>query len=105
MNMDMDSSAEQEPDEADTNFVEVDPTGRYGRYKKILGKGAFKTVYWAFDRLEGMEVAWNQVKVGEVSQGYGDLERLYSEVHLLKTLKHKILSSSTTTGWMQRTTT
>lgn len=89
MNMDMDSSAEQEPDEADTNFVEVDPTGRYGRYKKILGKGAFKTVYWAFDRLEGMEVAWNQVKVGEVSQGYGDLERLYSEVHLLKTLKHK----------------
>ncbi|XP_057831196.2 probable serine/threonine-protein kinase WNK2 isoform X2 [Cryptomeria japonica] len=58
-------------------------------YKKILGKGAFKTVYWAFDRLEGMEVAWNQVKVREVSQGYGDLERLYSEVHLLKTLKHK----------------
>lgn len=45
--------------------------------------------YRAFDELEGMEVAWNQVKVGDVLRNPEDLERLYSEVHLLKTLKHK----------------
>ncbi|PIA51648.1 hypothetical protein AQUCO_01100485v1 [Aquilegia coerulea] len=83
-----DSSAEQDPDD-DSEFVENDPTGRYGRYKEVLGKGAFKTVYRAFDELEGIEVAWNQVKLADVLRNAEDLERLYSEVHLLKTLKHK----------------
>lgn len=80
-----------EPDDADSEpeFVEVDPSGRYGRYKDVLGKGAFKKVYRAFDEWEGLEVAWNQVKVSELLRSSVDLERLYAEVHLLKTLKHK----------------
>ncbi|KAM1649373.1 hypothetical protein ACFX15_010136 [Malus domestica] len=75
-----------EPDFSE--FVEVDPTGRYGRYNEILGKGASKTVYRAFDEYEGMEVAWNQVKLYDFLQSPEDLERLYCEIHLLKTLKH-----------------
>jgi WNK lysine deficient protein kinase len=39
--------------------------------------------------VDGIEVAWNQVKVQDVLKSPEDLERLYSEVHLLKTLKHK----------------
>lgn len=31
-----------EPDYSE--FVEVDPTGRYGRYNEVLGKGASKTL-------------------------------------------------------------
>ncbi|EFJ12036.1 hypothetical protein SELMODRAFT_11342, partial [Selaginella moellendorffii] len=81
------SGKEGEDEEAE--FVERDPTGRYGRYNEILGKGAFKTVYRAFDEVDGIEVAWNQVKVEDVLQSPEDLERLYSEVHLLKSLKHK----------------
>ncbi|CDP12714.1 unnamed protein product [Coffea canephora] len=89
--MAQDSASEQDPDESDVEpeFVEVDPSGRYGRYKEILGKGAFKKVYRAFDELEGIEVAWNQVKVSDLLRNKDDVERLYSEVHLLKTLKHK----------------
>ncbi|CAN1335110.1 Probable serine/threonine-protein kinase WNK2 [Linum perenne] len=83
------SSSEQDLDDSDSDFVEKDPTGRYGRYKEILGKGAFKKVYRAFDEFEGIEVAWNQVKVADLLRNSVDLERLYSEVHLLKTLKHK----------------
>ncbi|XP_024522456.1 probable serine/threonine-protein kinase WNK3 [Selaginella moellendorffii] len=75
--------------EDEAEFVEVDPTGRYGRYKELLGKGAFKTVYKAFDEIDGIEVAWNQVKLHDVLRSPEDLERLYSEVHLLKSLKHK----------------
>lgn len=45
--------------------------------------------YRAFDELEGIEVAWNQIKVVDLLRNSEDLERLYSEVHLLKTLKHK----------------
>lgn len=77
----------QEPDYPE--FVEVDPTGRYGRYNEILGKGASKIVYRAFDEYEGIEVAWNQVKLYDFLQSPEDLERLYCEIHLLKTLKHK----------------
>ncbi|GMH31434.1 hypothetical protein Nepgr_033277 [Nepenthes gracilis] len=87
--MPQDPASEQESDDPDSDFVEVDPSGRYGRYKAVLGKGAFKKVYRAFDEWEGIEVAWNQVKVSEILRNHEDLERLYSEVHLLKTLKHK----------------
>ncbi|GMP56424.1 hypothetical protein CsSME_00020918 [Camellia sinensis var. sinensis] len=71
-----------------SEFVEVDPTGRYGRYNEILGTGASKTVYKAFDEYEGIEVAWNQVKFYDFLQRHEDLQRLYCEIHLLKTLKH-----------------
>lgn len=70
-------------------FVEVDPTGRYRRYNEILGKGASKTVYKAFDEYEGIEVAWNQVRLCDSLQRPEDLERLYCEIHLLKTLNHE----------------
>ncbi|XP_073136319.1 probable serine/threonine-protein kinase WNK9 isoform X2 [Henckelia pumila] len=44
--------------------------------------------YRAFDEYEGIEVAWNQVKLYDFLQSPEDLERLYCEIHLLKTLKH-----------------
>lgn len=80
---------DKNPDLDDSEFVEMDPTGRYGRYQEVLGKGAFKTVYRAFDELDGLEVAWNQVKIQDLLQSLEESERLYSEVHLLKSLKHK----------------
>ncbi|GAA0169359.1 non-receptor serine/threonine protein kinase [Lithospermum erythrorhizon] len=73
----------------DSGFVEFDPTGRYGRYNEILGKGASKTVYKAFDEYEGIEVAWNQVKLHSFLHSPEDLERLYCEIHLLRTLEDK----------------
>ncbi|GAB4843404.1 hypothetical protein Ancab_013366 [Ancistrocladus abbreviatus] len=113
-----------------SDYVEVDPTERYGRvythcsfllptsllesqpffphktekavirslfvcfffglqYNEILGRGSSKIVYRAFDDYEGIEVAWNQVKLTDFLQRPEDFERLYSEIHLLKTLKHK----------------
>ncbi|EPS67881.1 with no lysine kinase, partial [Genlisea aurea] len=75
-------------DPGDSEFVEADPSGRYWRYDEILGKGSSKTVYRAFDEYEGIEVAWNQVKLSDFLQSPEDLERLYREIHLLKTLKH-----------------
>ncbi|KAF3780306.1 putative serine/threonine-protein kinase [Nymphaea thermarum] len=72
----------------DLEIAETDPSGRYIRYTEVLGKGAFKTVYRSFDEVDGIEVAWNQVKMGDVLRSPEDLERLYSEVHLLKSLKH-----------------
>lgn len=45
--------------------------------------------YRAFDEVDGREVAWNQVKIDDALRSPEDLERLYSEVHLLKSLQHE----------------
>lgn len=76
-------------DKGSCGYAEIDPTGRYGRFDEVLGKGAMKIVYKAIDKVFGMEVAWNQVKLNDVLHSPDDLQRLYSEVHLLSTLKHE----------------
>lgn len=69
-------------------FIEVDPTGRYGRYDNLLGAGAVKKVYRAFDLEEGIEVAWNQVRLKNFGQDLAMLERLLAEVQLLRKLEN-----------------
>ncbi|GFQ00562.1 probable serine/threonine-protein kinase wnk4, partial [Phtheirospermum japonicum] len=58
------------------------------QYNEVLGRGAFKTVYKAFDQVDGIEVAWNRIKIDDALRSPEDLEKLYSEVHLLRQLKH-----------------
>lgn len=72
----------------EAEFVERDPSGRYGRYEEILGEGAFKIVYRAFDEILGIEVAWNQVGIDHFRDCPANLRRLFSEVDLLKSVKH-----------------
>ncbi|KAI7753459.1 hypothetical protein M8C21_007454 [Ambrosia artemisiifolia] len=79
---------DQDGRSSSNRYVETDPTGRYGRFKEVLGKGAMKTVYKAIDEVLGMEVAWGQVKLNDLLRSPEDLQRLYSEVHLLGTLNH-----------------
>ncbi|KAH1085547.1 hypothetical protein AAZX31_07G052000 [Glycine max] len=79
----------REPHDFEDDFVEKDPTGRYIRNNEILGRGAFKTVYRGFDEVDGIEVAWNQVKIDGLMHSVDDLAKLYSEVNLLKSLKHE----------------
>lgn len=74
-------------------FVEIDPTGRYGRYDDLLGSGAVKKVYRAFDQEEGIEVAWNQVRLRKFCKDQQMIDRLYSEVRLLRTLKNQCIIS------------
>ncbi|KAF9605153.1 hypothetical protein IFM89_014144 [Coptis chinensis] len=72
----------------DPDVVETDPTRRYLRFKEVLGAGASKIVYKGFDEVNGIEVAWSQVKIDEVLCSPENLERLHNEVRLLKSLKH-----------------
>lgn len=57
--------------------------------EQILGRGAFKTVYKGFDEEEGIEVAWNQVRVSDLVSSKEERDRLFAEIRVLKQLKHK----------------
>ncbi|KAL9269933.1 putative serine/threonine-protein kinase WNK11 [Drosera capensis] len=74
-------------------FVEVDPTGRYGRYDDLLGSGAVKKVYRGFDQEEGIEVAWNQVRLKNFSKDRSAIDRLFSETQLLAKLQNDYIIS------------
>nr|KYP54663.1 putative serine/threonine-protein kinase WNK4 [Cajanus cajan] len=79
----------KEPRDFEEDFAEKDPTGRYIRYNEILGRGAFKTVYRGFDEVDGIEVAWNQLKIDGLLHSIDDIAKLYFEVNLLKSLNHE----------------
>ena len=70
-------------------FVEIDPSGRFGRYSDLLGTGAVKKVYRGFDQVEGRDIAWNQVKLRNFSDDPSVLKRLLSEVELLQSLNNE----------------
>jgi WNK lysine deficient protein kinase len=68
-------------------FEEVDPTGRFGRYASLLGRGSVKKVYRGFDQEEGIEVAWNRVRVRALAErDPAMVDRLHAEVGLLRSL-------------------
>lgn len=48
-------------DPVEKSFGREDINDRYHRYDKILGRGAYKTVYWGWDTQDGVDVAWNCV--------------------------------------------
>ncbi|CAG9463388.1 unnamed protein product [Pedinophyceae sp. YPF-701] len=75
-------------DDDDTLAVERSPDLRYTRYKQIMGRGAFKTVYRAFDEEEGIEVAWNQIRVNDLVTTPDAVERIMREVDMLKRMSH-----------------
>ncbi|XP_021850657.2 probable serine/threonine-protein kinase WNK11 [Spinacia oleracea] len=72
--------------------VERDPTGRYVRYNKRLGVGAWKSVYKGFDQVKGIEIAWSRIVItGDTatSESEGTLNDLCVEVCLLKSLDNE----------------
>lgn len=74
-------------------MVAAPPPNNTKQYDVILGRGAFKTVFKAFDEAEGIEVAWNQVKVNDLANSPTERERLFKEIGVLKQLKHKNIMS------------
>ncbi len=75
----------------DEGIVDRSPGERYVRFAEKLGCGAYKDVYRAYDTIEGIEVAWNEVKLSGISKS--DKVRIINEVQLLQKLNHKNIIS------------
>jgi len=55
--------------------------------RELIGHGAFKTVYKAYDTEEGIEVAWNQVRLTGVQPQ--QRAKILGEITILEQLKHQ----------------
>mmetsp|Transcript_9843 Transcript_9843/g.14823 ORF Transcript_9843/g.14823 Transcript_9843/m.14823 type:complete len:949 (-) Transcript_9843:129-2975(-) len=76
----------EKKDERDDVHVISSPQGRYVRLEGRLGAGAYKDVWRAYDTNEGIEVAWNVIKLSRVPPS--ERRRIKTEVKLLKDLEH-----------------
>lgn len=65
-------------------FVEVDPSGRYGRYNEAPGGSGVVKIYRAFDQEKGVIVSWHKIEPGLVDQ-----DRLYSDISSVKSVVSK----------------
>ncbi|ORX88765.1 kinase-like protein [Basidiobolus meristosporus CBS 931.73] len=74
-------------DDDSPKVVDRDPTGRFERYEEALGIGGYKEVYKGFDQEEGVEVAWNQLRIDHL--GKKESQKIVLEVEILKTLRHE----------------
>ncbi|EPZ34040.1 Protein kinase, catalytic domain-containing protein [Rozella allomycis CSF55] len=77
------SESESIPKDFEDRIVEVSPNGRYVKVNMILGKGAFKVVWKAIDREEGMEVAWNACQTTKA-----EFVEFSQEIDILKKVRH-----------------
>ncbi|KAJ3089393.1 Serine/threonine-protein kinase wnk3 [Quaeritorhiza haematococci] len=78
---------DDDDEDEDHKVVETDPTGRFERYVVSLGKGAYKNVFKAFDTEEGVEVAWNQLRLDHLNKR--DASRILSEIRILESLRNE----------------
>eukprot|EP00946_MAST-07B_sp_MAST-7B-sp1_P004129 g4129.t1 len=78
---------EEEQGEEEEEQNETSPKGRYIKFKELLGRGAFKNVYKAFDSDTGSTVAWNEVNITPLPPS--EKRRVISEVKILEKVEHK----------------
>ncbi|EWM22963.1 serine threonine protein kinase [Nannochloropsis gaditana] len=67
-------------------IIEYSPQKRYVRFNEVLGKGAYKMVYRAYDTKEGLLVAWNTISLAGLPKQ--EKIRIMHEVRLLEQLDH-----------------
>jgi len=68
-------------------IIEESPNKRYMKYEDIIGNGAFKMVYKAFDTHEGIYVAWNTIRLDSTPVSMKN--RIGEEIKLLYEVRSK----------------
>ncbi|KAF9355089.1 Serine/threonine-protein kinase wnk4, partial [Mortierella sp. AD094] len=67
--------------------LETDPSSRYQRCDEVLGEGAYKLVYRACDLEVGNEVAWNQLRMDNLSKR--EARKILSEIEILQSIRNE----------------
>ncbi|KAG0275102.1 Serine/threonine-protein kinase wnk4 [Linnemannia exigua] len=84
----MGSSSQSDSNDADGEApLETDPSNRFQRLSEVLGEGAYKHVYRAFDQEEGVEVAWNQLRIDHLTKK--EAQKILSEIEILQSIRNE----------------
>ncbi|KAG0022278.1 hypothetical protein BGZ80_000612 [Entomortierella chlamydospora] len=67
--------------------LETDPSSRYQRCDEVLGEGAYKLVYRACDLEVGNEVAWNQLRLDNLTKR--EARKILSEIEILQSIRNE----------------
>ncbi|EPS64377.1 hypothetical protein M569_10402 [Genlisea aurea] len=78
-------------DGIESEIEEKSPCGRYVRYGKIIGRGAFKDVYRGLDLFDNSDIAWCQISIDDDKslQSLISGETQWFEAVLLNSLHHE----------------
>jgi len=76
--------SDESDEESKDEIAERSPKGRFFRYNDVLGCGAYKTVYRGYDNESGCEIAWSNIKLGNLSKS--ERQRITEEIAILKKL-------------------
>ena len=74
-------------DDKGVEVVETSPKGRFVRFNRKLGSGAYKCVYLGFDNDTGREIAWNVISFQMLSKS--ERRRISEEITIAKSLDHQ----------------
>ena len=86
-------------DAVEKSFGKEEINDRYERYDKLLGKGAYKYVYWGYDTQKGIDVAWNVVDLDSIPS-QSDRDSVNCEIATLEKLKHPLMIHTTILGML-----
>ncbi len=65
-------------------IIAESPKSRYVCYNDVIGRGAYKIVYRAYDKHNGIEVAWSMIRLGGLKES--EITLIMKELKMLKDL-------------------
>ncbi|GAB4822726.1 hypothetical protein N2152v2_009772 [Parachlorella kessleri] len=66
--------------EDEDEIVESDPTGRFSRYRHLVGRGRFKSVYKGFDEKQGIDIAWSKIEASNNHLSHEQMKKIVEEI-------------------------
>mmetsp|Transcript_6364 Transcript_6364/g.14117 ORF Transcript_6364/g.14117 Transcript_6364/m.14117 type:complete len:417 (-) Transcript_6364:790-2040(-) len=72
----------------DDEVLEMDPGGRYYRYRELVGRGKFKSCHKAFDTQIGIDVAWSKIHADTNHLSDTELQAVVQDIQKGLDLEH-----------------
>ena len=54
--------------------------GRFSRYRHLVGRGRFKSVYKGFDEKQGIDIAWSKIEASNNHLSHEQMKKIVEEI-------------------------
>ena len=63
-----------------TALLELFYAGRFSRYRHLVGRGRFKSVYKGFDEKQGIDIAWSKIEASNNHLSHEQMKKIVEEI-------------------------